>query len=582
MKFKLRNFLYLALFICLIAGVSALDSDIETLSKVNRTIVVNQIGYFPQWKKTAFVVNNKSLKNAQLLNFDTEELVSTLTLGPKIEDEDTRDFISQVDFTDVTQPGKYYLKQDKLKSVPFQIGADIYQEPLVTLLRSYYLQRCGIEIDDPVTGISHAPCHIKDGLVAHQDQYHQPNEQIAALGGWHNGDGYSKYVGTTTITIARLLNLYEKYPQLFPDSQLNIPESGNGTSDLLDETRFGLDWLLKMQRADGAVYRKLAGKKWPLKSAPDKDRQHRYIYGISTPETAKFAAVMAIASRNYQSIDKQLATTYLDAAKLAWQYLQTQPEMKIDGVDGDDSGSLEYQASEFNTEASLETDVDDRLWAAVELYITTGTKDLENYFAANLDQAQYDGIFSWKNPSSLALADYLEHDSQPSSANLIAKGKTKIQHQADIILNRVKQSTYNISNDRFIEGSNIMTIEEGNTLVYAYQLTKNKDYLTAAIDQLDYILGRNHFDQTFITGIGTNSVQHLNHLFAIAKKVYQPGLLVGGPNGDAQDGMVSKGRGQFSYIDDDRSYSSNQYVIENNASLISLITNLTVATAREQ
>lgn len=577
MNFKLRISIFIAIFVILIAAVSSLDSDRETLSKARAAIVVNQVGYLPQWQKTAFIVNNQNSNiNPQLINYDTRKLVTTLTLGQKIRDEETRDVIFPVDFTDLTQPGTYYLKQDKLKSVPFQIGADIYQEPLVSLTRSYYQQRCGVEVDDPITGISHEPCHIQDGLIARQDRYHEANEQIEALGGWHNGEGYSKYIATTTVTIARLLSLYQKYSNLFPDNHLNIPESGNGVSDLLDEMRFGLDWLLKMQRVDGAVYRKLAGENWPLNLSPDEDIQPRYIYGISTAETAKFAAVMAIASQNYQSVDVQLAARYLEAAELAWQYLQTQPEMKIDWLEKDDLGSLKYIYTKPDREASLQ-DIEDRLWAAVELYIATGKQDFNQYFAANLDRADYDGIFGWKNPLSLALTDYLEQSSQPSSEELTAQIKTKIQQQADIILNRVKQSSYNIANDRFIEGSNRMTIEEGITLVYAYQLTKNQAYLTAAIDQLNYILGRNHFNQTFVTGIGTNPVKHINHLFAIAKKVYLPGLLVGGPNrGDVEDGTVVRGRGQLSYSDDARSYNSNQYTIDNNASLISLITNLIV------
>ncbi|MGB5636340.1 MAG: glycoside hydrolase family 9 protein, partial [Waterburya sp.] len=153
--------------------------------------------------------------------------------------------------------------------------------------------------------------------------------------------------------------------------------------------------------------------------------------------------------------------------------------------------------------------------------------------------------------------------------------KTKIQQRADLLLAKVNKSAYHIANDNFIWNSNRMTAEEGITLVYAYILTQNKDYLNAAIDQLDYILGRNYFNQTFITDIGTKHVKHINHPFAVAKKIIIPGLVVGGPNSDAQDGMVAKNQGQLSYIDDARSYSTNQYAIDNNASLISLIVNLT-------
>ncbi|MEM7594658.1 MAG: glycoside hydrolase family 9 protein, partial [Cyanobacteria bacterium P01_A01_bin.83] len=248
----LRVLLLVATFIALILGISSLDSDLETLSPVKTAIVVNQVGYLPEWQKTALLINNQNpAVPLKLLDFDTEEVVATLPLTPEIQDESTgdypqgtlspkdllrnRDRIIKLDFSSITQPGTYYLEQNRLRSTSFQIGEDIYQQPLVTLLRSYYLQRCGVELDDPVTGISHVPCHLNDGLIAHQDQFHQASEFVPAAGGWHDGAAYSKYVASTTVTIARLLHLYQQYPERFPDGQLAIPESDNSISDLLDE-----------------------------------------------------------------------------------------------------------------------------------------------------------------------------------------------------------------------------------------------------------------------------------------------------------------------------------------------------------
>lgn len=574
MNYRLRSLLLACAFIALIFGLSSLDSDLETLSKVRTAIAVNQVGYLPGWQKTALLLNSRNTDvPLELIDSDTKELVATLPLTAEIKDESTGDRLIQVDFSSVTQPGAYYLQQNRLKSTPFKIGQDIYQQPLVTLLRSYYLQRCGVELNDPITGIYHPPCHLKDGLIAHQDRFHQASEFMPAVGGWHDGAAYSKYVASTTVTIARLLHLYQQYPDLFADGQLAIPESGNSVSDLLDEMKFGLDWLLKMQRADGAVYRKVAGKQWAIAIPPNTDLQPRYIYGISTPETAKFAAVMAIASRTYQSIDSELAQTYLQAAESAWQYLQTQPEMKVDWVEGDDSGSQEYIASSLNTEASLQTDIDDRLWAAAELYIATEKADFSSYFAEHLDQIEY-SIFDWKQPANLALIDYLTQP-QPKTAEFVDQIQSQIKQRADLVLAKVKQSSYNIANDNFIWDSNRLTAEEGITLFYAYQLTQNQAYLNAATDQLNYLFGRNHFNQTFVTGIGENSVKHINHPFAIANNITIPGLVVGGPNENSPDKVVLLNRGQLSYIDDDRSYATNQYAINNNASVISLITNLT-------
>ena len=585
MKSRLSIAIFVVLFVAAIVTLFSLDSDIETLSKIGISqkkpaIVVNQVGYLPQWQKiaflrqsTSFTQNKVSTSPVRVIDLETRQEVATVPLGEKTFDSMTQDAVTVIDFSSVTRSGKYYLQQGKLRSVPFKIGRNIYDRPLVTLLRSYYLQRCGVELDDPVTGIYHPPCHLKDGFIARQDPFHDSGEFVPAIGGWHDTGAYSKYVATTTVTIARLLNLYEQNPELFPDRQLNIPESGNGRSDLLDEMEFGLDWLLKMQRSDGVVYRKLSGVNWPVGLAPDEDNQTRYIYGISTPETAKFAAVMAIASRNWQASDRTLAEKYLSAAELAWQYLQTQPEMKVDAVEWDDSGSDRYLASEFNREASLKTDLDDRLWAAAELYITTGQAEFADYFADNLDRVEYT-LFEWKNPAPLGLIDYLYQNPRPVAAELTSKIQTKIQQRADLILNKVQQSAYNLANDRFIWGSNRMTAEEGITLFYAYKLTQKTEYLNAAIGQLNYLLGRNHFNQTFVTDLGTNPVKNLSNLYTRAKQVPLPGVMVGGANGDAQDGMVVQNRGQLSYVDDERSYTTNGNKTDYNASLISLIFHL--------
>lgn len=368
-------------------------------------------------------------------------------------------------------------------------------------------------------------------------------------------------MATTTVSIGRLLSLYEQYPQVFEDGQLQIPESGNGQPDLLDEMRVGLDWLLKMQRPDGAVYRKLSGEHWPIGLAPNEDKQPRYVYGMSTPETAKFAAVMAIAARVYPST---VAQTYLQAAESAWRFLESHPQMQVDWVEGDDSGSGKYLGSDIDVEASLNTDQDDRLWAAAELLITTGNRHYQPYFEVNQNYT----LFEWKNPSALGMTNYLRHYPSTPAADKI---RAKIQQRAKTLLDQVNQSGYRLANDRLIWGSNKMTAEEGITLVHAYQLTKNPNYLQAAIDQIDYLLGRNHFNQTFVTGVGTYPVQQTNHLWARAKNLYIPGLLVGGPNEDAQDDIAPKGRGVLSYVDDARSYATNKYAIDYNASLISLL-----------
>ncbi|OLT62623.1 glycoside hydrolase family 9 protein [Moorena bouillonii] len=535
-------------------------------------IVINQIGYYPTGPKLAFLINapNSENKQVELVDLITHKTVFVTNLGNSVSDKASNDKIRVIDFTKFDKSGSYYLKYGYSQSYPFGIGKQIYKDTFTKLLRSYYLQRCGVAVNDSVSGVKHPPCHLKDGIIAHNDEFHKAGDFKSAQGGWHNSGDFAKYVAPMTVTIGRLLSLYEQYPKLFRDNQLTIPESGNGRPDLLDEVKVGLDWLLKMQREDGAVYRKLSGKNWPGEILPNQDTQPRYTFGISTPETGKFAAVMAMAARVYTPFDKQLAQTYLQAAQKAWGFLRKQRSMKVDWQEGDDTGSGKYLFGEWDQQESLKTDQDDRFWAAVELYITTGKTSYEKYLAKTITAFDY-GEFGWKDPSPLAMVNYLVQKQRKGSDKLKLEITARLMRRADSLMEKINRSGYRLAINKFHWASNHKIAEEGITLLYAYRITGNRGYYKAAVEQLDYLLGRNHFNLCFITGVGSNSVRHVHHRISRAKGIVIPGLMVGGPNTDAQDGIAPKGLGMLSYVDDERSWATNEYAIDNNASVIALM-----------
>jgi endoglucanase len=213
------------------------------------------------------------------------------------------------------------------------------------------------------------------------------------------------------------------------------------------------------------------------------------------------------------------------------------------------------------------------LWAAAELFITTKDPKYEQYFLQQLPNFDY-SLFEWKDPSALGISNYLNAIKTTHSSQIKAQITAKILHHAETIIKQVKTSGYHLANHRFIWGSNKMTATEGMTLLLAYQLTNKPVYRQAAIDQIDYLLGRNPFNQTFVTGIGTHPVQHIDHIFARARKISIPGLLVGGPNSGAQDDLAPKNRGILSYLDHEKSYATNEYAIDYNAELIGLMSTI--------
>ena len=560
----LLNFLSL-LALLTIPPVSLADSG-------ESAIVFNQAGYLTEWPKRALLINKPQTSIVTLRDADSDALI--MMIKPKelgLSDLDSTEVEGQLlDFSKIEREGLYYFDDGKLRTPNFRIGKEVYKEATRLLLRSYYLQRCGVELLDHETGLSHEACHLNDGVYARDDEFNKEGLPRDAAGGWHDAGDYGKYIAPATVTVNRLLSLYLMAPERYPDGALSTPESGNGISDLLDEVKVELDWMLRMQRVDGAVYRKLSGAKWPKVISPEADTQPRYIYGVSSPETGKFISSMAIAFRAYKDINSGLANSYLTAAKKSWLWLQEQPEQTIDWKKSDDSGSGGYMASETDTEVQLDIDRDDRLTAALELYLATGEATYRDFILANQPKEIY-SLYEWKDASSLSLWHLMQFDKSDQFVDIRNDIKTKLLDRADRLLKQIQTSSFNVANDRMIWGSNKMTAEEGITLAHAWYLTGEKQYLKGALDQLDFLLGKNPFNMSFVTAVGHKAVQNPVHIFGRSVKKTLPGLMVGGPNDLAQDGIAPKYKGLMSYVDNERAYSVNEYAIDYNASLIGLL-----------
>lgn len=535
-----------------------------------KVIVLNQVGYLPTWPKMAFLVNaDGKMKQAELLDATDRHSVFKFKASINKKDPQTQDSLQELNFSAFNKAGRYIVKADDVESHPFAIGQDIYQQPLKLLFRSYYLQRCGIKIDDAATNLKHEACHLHDAVIAREDNVHKTGDVVPATGGWHDAGDYGKYIATTAVTIGRLLALYEDYPQFFSNFRFDIPESNNNLPDILDEMQVGLDWMLAMQRPDGALYRKIGGDSWPKGLTPDQNKQMRFLYPITTAETAKAAAAWAMAARIYQAIQPEKAAKYLEAAKLSWHYLETIDKQFFDYKDGDNKGSGPYMYNKTDNDLSLTYDWDDRLWAAVELLISTGDEKYKKYVDKTLPTAPLNP-YEWKDPSAMAMAQVLFHPKLQAYKKWRSLTEKKFIARAKKLLGNMAVSGYRIANNRFVWSSNKITAEEGIILMQAYRLTNDRAYLDAAVAQLNYLLGRNHFNMSFVSGVGTNAVTNVSHIYLVAAKAKLPGLFVGGPNELEQSGIGPKNKGPLSYIDDARSYATNEYAIDYNASLIGL------------
>ncbi|HXL72224.1 MAG TPA: glycoside hydrolase family 9 protein, partial [bacterium] len=209
---------------------------------------VNQEGYLPDGEKYFILSESSEVKKGdsfQILDQTGKTAFSGILSTDPIDDTtSTGERVFRVDFSALTLPGQYTVSLGSLMSVPFTIKGNLYENLFRDSLRCFYLIRCGIAIDDPITGLKHGACHMKDAPFQSD-----PGKSGNFTGGWHNACDYGKWTHMEAISCAWMMWLYELKPKEMAGLQNHIPESGNGISDLLNEAKWGLTWLLKMQAA---------------------------------------------------------------------------------------------------------------------------------------------------------------------------------------------------------------------------------------------------------------------------------------------------------------------------------------------
>jgi len=176
---------------------------------------------------------------------------------------------------------------------------------------------------------------------------------------------YNKYIVNSGISTYTLMALYEQYPKFFDTLKLNIPENTNTTPDLLDEVRWNLDWIIKMQDEDGGVYHKLTNTNFDGSVMPADAKNARYVIMKTTAATLDFSAVMAVAYRVYKKYDKKFADECLAASIKAYQWAKKNPKIIFN------QGAMNQKFNpDINTGAYDDGDVSDEFqWAAIELFI---------------------------------------------------------------------------------------------------------------------------------------------------------------------------------------------------------------------
>ena len=282
-------------------------------------------------------------------------------------------------------------------------------------------------------------------------------------------------------------------------------------------------------------------------------------------------AVTAIAARVYAEFDRGYADKCLYASKKAWNYLTANPGIVPDG-------GFKNPADAKTGEYKDAADADERLWAAVELYNTTGAAEYQKFI--DINTVNYDPMIDsaswWRELKSAALISYCYGKQPGKNAELDAKIRLDLKRHADVLMGRIKDSGYKIAmiKDDYIWGSNNILLNYSINLISAAELCKDKSYLQGAQEALHYIFGRNPFNMSYVTGCGSYYCMNIHHRPSAAdgKEEPWPGLLAGGPSAGKQDevlrGLSFDTPPMKCYQDSLESYASNEIAINWNAPLV--------------
>ncbi|MBR2912915.1 MAG: glycoside hydrolase family 9 protein [Oscillospiraceae bacterium] len=572
-------------------------------------ILTNQVGYFPKLaKKATFLCTEKSGMKFYL----KDESGKTVYDG-KSEyfggDADSGDTVHILDFSDFDKEGTYYLEAENgAVSRPFSIGiTETYSDLLYDSLNYFYQNRSGIPIEaqyissGDAASLARAAGHTSDNATVEQTWgYTGSSGSQDVTGGWYDAGDHGKYTVNGGISLWMLQNIYEraslkKTSDAYEDGTMLLPENSNGYPDLLDEARFEMEWMLKMIVPSGdyagMAYHKAHDIKWTgLAVAPADDTEQRILKPPTTAATLNLAACAAQAARLWEDYDSAFAKQCLDAAKAAYEAAKKHPSMyaPLDesvggGAYGDDDATDEFY------------------WAACELYATTGDK---SYFKDMEDSKHFLGVytsleggesvgtvgsFDWGHTTSLGSLTMLLHEDTLSSGDF-DKLKDNLTKAADYFVELENeqgyglpygQSTlsYNDSDKGYIWGSNSFVADNAIIMAYAYDETENADYLNGVVGAMDYLLGRNAMDYSYVTGYGTHSIEYPHHRWwsnQISSDFPKApcGVLCGGPNSGMQDPWV-RGSGwkkgeiapQKCYMDHIEAWSVNECTINWNSPL---------------
>ncbi|MBB6327881.1 hypothetical protein FHS59_003524 [Algoriphagus iocasae] len=579
--------------------LSLLVFDSFGQSELTEEIRVNLAGYPKEMPKTALVLSNSEGKKEVDLKTEDGKLVKRFS-GIKME-ESWEPFSTyyQIDFSEIQEVGNYYLAVPgtEIKSPEFQIGAfPAWQEDVVSFIRT---QRCGF---NPLT---EEYCHQDDGLSFFG--IWPDSTKVDARGGWHDAGDQLKYLITGSNTTARLLMTFQMQPESFIDemNDMGIPMK-NELPDILDEAKWGLDWILKLHPGPNELYHQVAddrdhrGFKLPHEDNAD------YGWGANSFRPVYFATGEPQGLSQYKSqatgisnlagrsaatlaLGYQVFISFPDYHEFAVQCLKAANELylmgkKQEGYQQGNSYSAPYRYEE-NTWA------DDMEWAAAELFKISKEKEfledarryasiIKEWSWMERDSASHYEMYPFVNMGHYALWQVGKEEDKKKMVEYFEHNLEQIQMRAD-------QNPYGVGH-LFIWCSNNLAAAVSTQAMLYEQMTGSKKYRSLMINHVNWLLGLNPWGTSMITGLPENADFPLDvHMpFWRILNVSVKGSLVDGPIWTSihenmlgielseADEYAHLQPPHVKYMDDWMDYSTNEPTLDGSAELLMILTYL--------
>jgi endoglucanase len=560
-------------------------------------IVVDQFGYRTTAQKVAVIRSPQTgYDSSAAFTPGSKYSVVSKSTGKSVKDgapvawsggaTDTSsgDKVWWFDFSDVTAPGTYtVVDNDKnVRSVEFDIDDNVYRSVLKHAVRMYYYQRADIAKTAACAGAdwTDGVCLMGTGQdsQAHAWLAQTDASQVRDLrGGWFDAGDTNRYTAWAAGTVLTLLHAFDENPSAFGDDY-SIPESGNGTPDLLDESKVALDWLVRMQNTDGSLLCILGSDAASPISAATKPS---YYGPPTTNATLMGAAVFAYASKIYdarpESSLKTFAADLKSRAAKAWSWADANPSvLYYNNDESKQAGSSGLGAGDQETDDAGR--LFSKLQAAVYLYDVTGDDTYRSFAESNWNKVlSSSGPSEWdmeKADTVMYLARLSGVTASVASA-ITSQVTTNVGNELAAVTS--SKDPYRAYLKDYTWGSN--QIKMAQARLYQHLAARgsgaNADQAAAAAeDYVHYLHGVNPLGMVYLTNMQRAGAEHsvttiFHSWFADKSPKWDtttastpgpaPGFLPGGPNnsGFGPDGCCTAPQGDPAY----QCYGSSDFAL---------------------